>query len=146
MIKIEYPSYQYRIRNENGRDFIFDIVRKQWVTLTPEEWVRQNFIQYLLLQKGYPPALIAVEKEIKLGELTKRCDIVIYNTSALPELIVECKAMEVEITTKTIDQILRYNISLPVRYLIVTNGAYCFGYERTEKGIQPISEIPGYKS
>lgn len=144
MIKIEYPSYQYKIRNEGGREFIFDVVRKQWVSLTPEEWVRQNFIQYLLLVKGYPSALIAVEKEIKLGELSKRCDIVVYNANALPVLIVECKAMEVEITTKTIEQIIRYNMSLPVQYLVVTNGSYCFAYERTGKSMNSLAEIPMY--
>lgn len=144
MIKIEYPPYQYKIRNENGRDFIFDAVRKQWVILSPEEWVRQNFLQYLLLVKAYPPALIAVEKEIKLGELYKRCDIVAYNAVALPLLIVECKAMEVDITPKTIDQIIRYNMSLPVRYLVVTNGSYCFAYERVNDGVTALAEIPMY--
>ncbi|MBX3256110.1 MAG: type I restriction enzyme HsdR N-terminal domain-containing protein [Chitinophagaceae bacterium] len=144
MIKIEYPSYPYKIRNENGKDFIFDVVRKQWVALTPEEWVRQNFLQYLLMRKHYPSALIAVEKEIKLGELTRRCDIVVYNTLGLPELIVECKAMEVEVTAKTIDQVLRYNMSLPVRYLVVTNGSFCFGYERTGTELLALREIPGY--
>lgn len=144
MIKIEYPSYSYKIRNDNGRDFIFDVVRRQWVNLTPEEWVRQNFLQHLLLNKGYPAALIAVEKEIKLGELTKRCDIVIYNTLGVPELIVECKAMEVEISTKTLDQVLRYNMSIPARYLIVTNGSFSFGYERSETGILPMTDIPEY--
>lgn len=146
MIKIEYPPYQYKIRNENGRDFIFDAIRKQWVILSPEEWVRQNFLQYLLSVKGYPQALIAVEKEIRLGELNKRCDIVAYNANALPLLIVECKAMEVDITSRTIDQVIRYNMSLPVRYLVVTNGSYCFAYERGEEGIQMLAEIPMYNA
>ena len=123
MIKIEYPAYQYRVKTENDREFIFDVIRKQWVMLTPEEWVRQNFLQYLLQIKKFPGSLIAVEKEIRLGELIKRCDIVIYDRNARPLLMTECKAMEIEINATAAEQILRYNISLPVRYLVITNGS-----------------------
>lgn len=142
MIKIEYPAYPYKIKNENDKDFIFDIIRKQWVNLTPEEWVRQNFLQYLLQSKSYPPTLIAVEKEIRLNTLSKRCDIVIYSKDGTPLLMTECKAMDVAITSKTLDQIIRYNISLPVRYLVVTNGVNCFAFERTDTGILPLKTIP----
>ena len=145
MIKIEYPAYQYKIRKENEIEFIFDAIRKRWVTLTPEEWVRQNFLQYLLQVKKFPPSLIAVEKEIRLGELTKRCDIVIYDRNAAPLLMTECKSMEIEITATAAEQILRYNISLPVRYLVITNGSYCFGFERTGKGFQALIDIPEWK-
>lgn len=146
MIKIEYPLYPYKIKTENSREFIFDTIRKQWVALTPEEWVRQNFLQYLLQVKKFPGSLIAVEKEIRLGELTKRCDIVIYNRNAMPLLMTECKAMEIEITAGAAEQILRYNISLPVQYLVITNGSHCFAFERTENDFRPLQEIPGWKS
>jgi hypothetical protein len=145
MIKIEYPAYQYKIKTENNREFIFDAIRKQWVMLTPEEWVRQNFLQYLLQVKKFPGSLIAVEKEIRLGELIKRCDIVIYDRNATPLLMTECKAMEIEINASAAEQILRYNISLPVRYLVITNGSYCFAFERTGKDFQPLMEIPEWK-
>ncbi|HRP55575.1 type I restriction enzyme HsdR N-terminal domain-containing protein [Agriterribacter sp.] len=145
MIKIEYPAYPYKIRTENNREFIFDTIRKQWVALTPEEWVRQNFLQYLLQVKKFPGSLIAVEKEIRLGELTKRCDIVVYGRNAMPLLMTECKAMEIEITASAAEQILRYNISLPVQYLVITNGYHCFAFERTENNFQPLQEIPGWK-
>ena len=144
MIKIEYPQYQYKIKTQNDREFIFDAVRKQWVILSPEEWVRQNFLQYLLKVKKFPASLIAVEKEIRLGELVKRCDIVVYNRNAAPLLMVECKAMEIEINTTAAEQILRYNISLPVRYLVITNGSYCFAFERTGKAFQALMEIPDW--
>src|SRR5687768_16514178 len=93
MIKVEYPAYQPKIKSTSGKEFIFDEVRRQWVLLTPEEWVRQNFLQYLLQVKGYPSSLVAVEKEIKLGDLIKRFDIVVYNQQMLPWLMVECKEM-----------------------------------------------------
>ena len=146
MIKIAYPPHPYKIKTENGKEFIFDLIRKQWVVLTPEEWVRQNFLQYLLQVKKYPGALIAVEKEIRLGELVKRCDIVIYDKNANPLLMTECKAMEVDLNVTTAEQIIRYNLSLPVRYLVITNGSYCFAFERTGKDFHPLTEIPEWKA
>ncbi|PWU03261.1 MAG: restriction endonuclease subunit R [Bacteroidetes bacterium] len=142
MIKIEYPEYKYRIKTESEQEWIFDPVRKQWVILSPEEWVRQNFIQYLALVKKYSASLMAIEKEIRLGELSKRCDIVIYNKEAQPQMIVECKATHIELNSSVLDQILRYNMSIPVQYLIITNGHYCFGFERAQGMLQPLSEIP----
>lgn len=146
MIKIEYPEYRYKIEQKDNKEVIFDIVRKLWVNLTPEEWVRQNFLQYLIQVKQYPPALISVEKEIYLGELKKRCDIVVYNTNGEPYIIVECKAMDIALSTKTIEQILRYNISMPVQYLIVTNGNYCFAFERMEGKFTVLKDIPANKN
>lgn len=145
MIKIDYPRYNFRIENRAGRECIFDVVRKVWVSLTPEEWVRQNFLQYLLQTKQYPAALMAVEKEISLGDLCKRCDIVIYNRDGKPLVIVECKAMEVELGEPVLEQILRYNLSLPAKYLIITNGVNCFAFERWESGFRTLSEIPDWK-
>ena len=110
MIKIDYPPYQPKIKKENKKEFIFDEFRKRWVVLTPEEWVRQNFLQYLTLIKKYPASLIAVEKEIKLGELKKRFDIVVYDSHTKPWMIVECKEMNVALDRTVLDQVLRYNI------------------------------------
>ena len=144
MIKIEYPRYDYKIETRAGKESIFDTVRKIWVILTPEEWVRQNFLQYLLQVKQYPAALMAVEKEIALGELRKRCDIVIYDRRGKPLVMVECKAMEVEISTAVLEQILRYNISLPAKYLIITNGTNCFAFERWDTGFRTLTEVPSW--
>ena len=95
MIKIEYPAYEPKIKKEADKESIFDEVRKQWVVLTPEEWVRQNFLQYLIQVKKYPASLIAVEKEILLGDIKKRFDIVVYDKNHQPLMIIECKEMSV---------------------------------------------------
>jgi hypothetical protein len=143
MIKIEFPKLQVKIRQQAGVNEVFDIIRKKWLHLSPEEWVRQNMIHYLLLKK-YPVSLVAVEKEIKLGELTKRCDIVVYSREALPFMIIECKEMNIPLSEKTLEQILRYHITLPAEYLIVTNGSYCFGFQKIENQFIETNEFPDY--
>jgi hypothetical protein len=142
MIKIEYPPYQPKIKKENNTEFIFDTIRKKWIVLTPEEWVRQNFLQYLIVEKKYPATLISVEKEIKLGDLKKRFDIVVYDNNTTPWLIVECKEMNTPLDKKVIDQILRYNITLQVPFLIITNGTYCMAFECAANQLVPITEMP----
>ena len=142
MIKIEYPPYQPKIKEENGRELIFDEFRKRWIVLTPEEWVRQNFLQYLTQTKKYPASLIAIEKEIKLGELKKRFDIVVYDKNSKPWMIVECKEMNVSLDKSVLDQILRYNISLDVPYLVITNGSYCMALQLNENLMQAIGVLP----
>jgi hypothetical protein len=142
MIKIEYPPYSPKIKQEQGSEFIFDNIRKQWVALTPEEWVRQNFLQYLINKKKYAPSLIAVEKEIKLGEIKKRFDIVVYNTNAKPFMLVECKEMNVELSQKVLEQALRYNIAMQVPYVVITNGTYCMGFNCTNNNFIQLDELP----
>ena len=144
MIKIEYPAYDFKIRKEKNTELIFDAMRKRWLILTGEEWVRQNFLQYIAQVKNYPASLIAIEKEIYLGELKKRCDIVVYNRDMLPWMIVECKEMNERLNANVLDQILRYHITLPAEYLVVTNGNYCFGFEKSEKQFYEIDELPEY--
>jgi hypothetical protein len=141
MIRIDYPQNNFRFKEEAGKEFIFDEVRKQWIKLTPEEWVRQNFLQYLIQIKKYPASLIAVEKEIALGELRKRCDIIIYKNEK-PWMIIECKEMNVELNDKVVDQILNYNQSLNVHYLIITNGTEIFGFDTIQK--LSLNSIPDY--
>jgi hypothetical protein len=142
MIKIDYPSHPFKIKSEEGREQIFDEHRKIWVRLTPEEWVRQNFLQYLVKVKHYPLSLIAVEKEIRLGELKKRFDILVYNSLHQPWMMVECKSMDIVIDQRVMEQLLRYNMSVPVRFLVITNGSYVYGYERSEGKIELLSELP----
>jgi hypothetical protein len=143
MIKIEFPKHQVKIRQQAGVNEVFDVIRKKWLHLSPEEWVRQNMIQYLLLKK-YPASLIAVEKEIKLGDLTKRCDVVVYSREALPFMIIECKEMNAILSKKALEQVLRYHITLPADYLIVTNGSYCFGFKKIENQFIETNEFPDY--
>jgi hypothetical protein len=142
MIKIEYPPYQPKIKEEAGKEFIFDEFRKRWVVLTPEEWVRQNFLQYLCQIKKYPASLIAIEKEIKLGELKKRFDIVVYDAETKPWMIVECKEMNVRLDKAVLDQALRYNITLNVPYLVVTNGTYCMALLLKDGAMTVIESLP----
>ena len=144
MIKIEFPKQQVTLRQREGINEVFDTIRKKWLQLSPEEWVRQNMIHYLF-SKQYPASLIAVEKEIKLGELSKRCDLVVYSRNSKPFMIIECKEMKVSLSEKTLDQILRYHITLPVKYLIITNGIYCFGFEKTSNQFLEINEFPDYE-
>lgn len=142
MIKIEYPPYQPKIKKEQSIELIFDEVRKRWVALTPEEWVRQNFLQYLTKIKLYPAALIAVEKEIALGELKKRFDIVVYDKDSKPWMIVECKEMNVALDQQVLDQVLRYNIPMQVPYLVITNGSYCFAFENKGGQLIELNLLP----
>lgn len=145
MIKIYYPHYPFKIKEEEiGKEFIFDELRKQWVKLTPEEWVRQNFIQYLLQVKKYPSSYIAVERKIKLGEMNKRFDLLVFDDAAQPWMIIECKAMNVALDKAVLWQVLHYNIAIPVKYLVVTNGEGCFGYVKGALDFESISMLPAY--
>lgn len=142
MIKIEYPAYNHKIKQEEGRDFIFDSFRKKWVVLTPEEWVRQNFLAFLVQVKNYAPSLIAVEKEIVLGELKKRFDIVVFDKQAAPFMLIECKEMGVELTQQVLDQALRYNITMQVPYVVITNGTSCMAFNCTSNQFSELKEFP----
>ena len=144
MIKIEYPAYQPKIKDQLGKEFIFDEIRKQWIMLTPEEWVRQNFLQYMIQVKKYPSSLIAVEKEIQLGELAKRFDIVVYDQNTKPWMIIECKEMEVALNEQVLNQALRYNITLNVPYIVITNGTYCFGFSANAGLLEELSNLPEF--
>lgn len=111
--------------------------------LTPEEWVRQNFINYLVEVLHYPASLIAIEKEIRVGAVTKRFDIVVYNRMTLPFIVVECKEMSVPLNEKTLHQVLHYNTNMQAEYVVITNGSYCYGYRRKGEGFEEIGELPG---
>ncbi|MEO6548132.1 MAG: type I restriction enzyme HsdR N-terminal domain-containing protein [Ferruginibacter sp.] len=144
MIKIAYPIYQPKIRKLNDKEHIFDPFRKQWIMLTPEEWVRQNFLQYLTEVKKYPASLIAVEKEIRLGDLAKRFDIVVYGKDTRPWIIIECKEMNVSLTETVLNQALRYNISLNVPYIAITNGTHCYGFAVDHGELEELNDLPNF--
>lgn len=145
MIKIAYPEYSFKIKRKKDKATIFDEIRRRWVTLTPEEWVRQNFLQYLIQVKKYPSSLIAVEKEISAGERVRRSDILIYNNAAQPLLMVECKAMDIALSASAADQILGYNLAIPVKYLVITNGVFCFAYKREKNELFSLNDIPEWE-
>jgi hypothetical protein len=145
MIKIAFPKETIKTRQHEGFNEIFDAIRKKWLVLTPEEWVRQNIIQFLIIKMQYPASLIAIEKEIKLGELRKRCDVVIYDRQSEPWMIIECKEMNVPLSEKTLAQILRYHIALPAKYLIITNGSYSFGFEKKDGQFFETDKFPEFE-
>lgn len=134
MLALNFPTYQFRIKNSENSRQIFDIIRKKFVSLQPEEWVRQNTIHYLTANKQYPVSLIGVEKMILLNDLKKRADVLVYNSDGSIKILVECKAPTVKITQATFDQIARYNLKIKAEYLMVTNGMehfYCLmDYEK----------------
>jgi len=138
-----YPTYPFKLQQVQGKDQIFDPFRKAWVILTPEEWVRQNILQYLVQTCNYPNSLIAVEKTIQLGELDKRFDIVVYKND-IPWMIIECKEARVEIGEKTLQQILQYQQVLKAEYLIITNGHQTLGAKIDSGKLLPLQNFPEY--
>ena len=141
MIKIDFPPPFFKTKTKENKAYIFDGVRKKWVHLTPEEWVRQNIIAYLLNKLEYPISLLAIEKEITLNDLKRRCDIVVYSNS-IPWMIIECKEPETPLNEKVLTQILNYNISLQVRYLIITNGKDTWGWKIENNNAETINSFP----
>ena len=143
MIVLQYPSYPFKIKALHGKDQIFDPFRKLWLVLTPEEWVRQNLLQYLVQSLDYPSSLIAVEKEIKLGELSKRFDIVVYKNE-MPWMIIECKEARVALNEKTMEQILQYQQVLTAQYLFISNGHETMGAKIASGKLQAMQNFPDY--
>jgi hypothetical protein len=144
MVNVNFPEPDFRIKDKGGKEFIFDTLRKKWLVLTPEEWVRQNFIQYLIKTKKYPSALIAVEKEIQLGEMKKRFDVLVYDKDHKPLMMIECKAAEIKLDENVLEQALRYNIGVPVQYIVITNGKATYAWEKENGHLQLLNEIPEY--
>lgn len=145
MILVKFPEPGFKIKSENRKDIIFDTFRKSWLHLTEEEWVRQNFLNYLVEGLKYPAEMIAIEKEIWLGELKKRFDILVYDGNHQPWMLVECKSIFVPLTEQVMQQVLRYNISVPVFFLIITNGHYTYGWERIDGVLKELDKMPEWR-
>lgn len=147
MEHLNFPKYTFRFKNRENKIYIFDAIRKKFVVLTPEEWVRQHTVQFLIHEKKYPTSLINVEKELIFNDLKKRYDIVVFNSDGSIFLVVECKRSNVTINQETFDQIARYNMILDADYLMVTNGLqhyYCImDYEAQQYHF--LRDIPAYK-
>ena len=144
--KLNFPAYNFRQKKIGDKLHIYDEIRKKYVCLTPEEWVRQNMIKFLMNEKGYSPGLIGVEVTIKMNRVVKRADIVAYNREGAPCLIVECKSPGTKITQDVFDQIARYNMQLHVNYLIITNGLehYCCKLDYNNNSYSFLKDIPDY--
>ena len=148
MEQLNLPPYEYELRNQAGRRVILDPIRKRFVPLTPEEWVRQHFIQYLIRNQSVPQALIAVEVAIPMQDRHYRADIVAYDRQIEPVLVVECKRPSVKLGQDVFNQIGHYNVALRVPYLVVTNGIqhYCCMIDRTHHNHRFLDEIPTYQT
>ncbi|MCS6933992.1 MAG: type I restriction enzyme HsdR N-terminal domain-containing protein [Chitinophagales bacterium] len=135
---VNFESYAFRTQRQHGREVIYDIIRKKWVTLSPEEWVRQHVIHYLVFSKGYPRPLIAVERGFEFNGMKKRFDVVVFHRDGSPYLLVECKAPNETIGDDVLRQALGYNVSLRASYLWLSNGTsnYCFSLR------PPVGEVP----
>lgn len=144
MLDIAYPEPSFRLKQQGGKDYLFDPVRKRWLLLTPEEWVRQNFVQYLVQVKSYPVTLIAMEKMIMLGELKKRFDILVYDRQHRPWMMIECKSPSVELDDTVLHQLLRYHIAVPAGWLVVTNGSHSYGWEKRAGQLHPLEVLPDF--
>ena len=146
MVRVTYPPHPFKIKeDEERKEFIFDELRKAWLRLTSEEWVRQNFVQYLLQVMKYPSTYVAVEREIKLGERKKRFDIMVFNQAARPWMMVECKSVDVQLKEEVLNQVLRYNIAVPVEYIVITNGTYCMAFRKREAQLFSLNELPAFE-
>jgi hypothetical protein len=147
MQKLNFPTYSFRFKNSENKIAIFDEIRKKFILLTPEEWVRQHVVSFLLQEKKYPKSYINVEKLIKFFDLNKRYDVVVYQPNGAIYLLIECKAPEVNVTQDTFDQIARYNLKLKAKYLMITNGLnhyFCEMDFENEKYVF-LSDLPDFE-
>ncbi|MCF8214292.1 MAG: type I restriction enzyme HsdR N-terminal domain-containing protein [Chitinophagaceae bacterium] len=145
MIKLTFPKPDFKIRELGGQPEIFDGIRQKWVALQPEEWVRQNFISWLTKAAGIPTHSIAVEKGLRLGNLMKRFDLLVFDSNTQPWMMVECKAADVPLKASVLMQILSYNLVIPVRYLVITNGVECHVADKKKEIPEWLSFFPKHE-
>ena len=147
MFRLNLPQYEIKIGEKDGKRTIFDFLRRKYVALTPEEWVRQHFVHYLTEHKGYPKGLLGNEIELRTGDKRLRCDTILYNKVAKPQMIIEYKAPTIKLQQKTFDQISAYNMLLHVDYLIVSNGLehFCCKMDYEQQRYVFLKDIPDYE-
>lgn len=146
MFSIVFPQHDFRYRQQDGQRYIFDFIRKKYVVLTPEEWVRQHILVYLCEVMRYPKGLISVEKEIKINNLKKRYDIVVYDSDHRPWMLIECKEPEQKIGDDTLQQLLRYYSNLQCPYWLLTNGTQHFCAAIAGTAVSWLPGLPAYNS
>ena len=149
MVELNLPEFEYKVKKrEDGSWAIWDRLRERWVALTPEEWVRQHFVEWLITDKGFPAALMGNEVSLTQNGISRRCDTVVGDRTGQPLVIVEYKAPNINITQKVFDQIVRYNMVLKARYLMVSNGLvhYCCQIDYEKNSYRFLEEIPRYES
>ena len=148
MFRLNLPTYEIKIAQQGNKQLIFDFLRRKYVALTPEEWVRQHFVHYLVEHKGYPAGLLGNEVDLSVGNKHLRCDSILYNKVAAPRMIIEYKAPQIKIQQKTFDQITAYNLLLKVDYLIVSNGLQhiCCRMDYEHQKYYFLEDIPDYQN
>lgn len=146
MQRLNLPTYSFKLKSEGGRNLIYDEIRRRYVILTPEEWVRQNFVRYLVSEKSFPASLIELEKTFVYNQMTKRTDVLVYDRKGVPVFMIECKAPAVHVNQDVFDQIALYNLKFNVPFLAVTNGIhhYCCMYKAGKGGYRYLNDIPDY--
>ena len=147
MFRLNLPQYEINITEKDGKRLIFDFLRRKFVALTPEEWVRQHFTHYLVEHKGYPKGLLGNEIELHIGDKKLRCDTLLYNKEVQPRMIIEYKAPTIQIQQKTFDQIAAYNLLLKVDFLVISNGLehYCCQMDYEQRQYRFLPDIPDYE-
>lgn len=143
-LPLNLPEFQFNVQSQGQSKQIFDFVRRRFVTLTPEEWVRQHFVRFMVDYYSYPPSLLAIEKQVVVNGLKQRADVVVYNKNGKPWLIVECKASSVKLDEDTLHQVVRYNLTLNVPYLVLTNGLEHFCLEYQNEAFVFLPELPSF--
>lgn len=148
MPQLNLPAYAFDVQARGGKSFIFDRIRRKYVRLTPEEWVRQHFIRFLIEEQQVPPSLVAVEMGFQYQRMPRRADVVVYSRAGRPLLMTECKAPEVPIRQETFDQVARYNKVVQAKYLVVTNGLmhYCYAIDPAAQTYRFLDELPPYEA
>jgi hypothetical protein len=145
MIKLHFPEPNFNTRKMGEVIQVFDRIRMMWVVLQPEEWVRQNLVNWFELVKKIPKSLIAIEQSLKINSMSKRCDILIYDLNHQPWMMVEVKAQVVELNASVLAQVLNYHMGIPVKYIMITNGEQCFVADIQNPSSQWVDEFPEYK-
>ncbi|MEA1878298.1 MAG: type I restriction enzyme HsdR N-terminal domain-containing protein [Bacteroidota bacterium] len=148
MQRLNLPTYSFNIKSLDKGKQIFDICRKKWVALTPEEWVRQHLLHYFTTELNYPAGLVAIELSIRINGLDRRCDMVVFNRRGIPVMIVECKAPDVKLEQIVFDQVARYNLDLQVSYLLISNGKkhFCALLDQSGKNYRFLDNFPDYST
>ena len=146
-MQLNLPEYEIKVSERGGKRLIFDFLRRKYVALTPEEWVRQHFTHYLVAHKGYPKGLLVNETQLRIGDKSLRCDTVLYNKVMQPQMIIEYKAPTIQIQQKTFDQIAAYNLLLHADYLVISNGMqhYCCQMDYEQRSYRFLTNIPDYE-
>ena len=147
--KLNFPDYKFKVEAPSVKgqsSKIFDIIRRKYFSLTPEEWVRQHIVHYLVQEKSVPKSLIAIEKGLKVIQLSRRTDVLVYNTNLAPVMLIECKSPEIKISQTVFDQAARYNLSLAVNYFVLTNGieTICCSMNHEQQQYEFLEAIPDY--